>query len=291
MNFHNLSLNQNKTSPNTSFWTVDKSFLKKLQKQNNTTHFREPFSCRFGEKSSGTWVYMDFLNFLIIGQKTIFTDSLKVNVPAIQPLLPIIPAFVWTHKQTVSPSPGTDGLWLQTDSSSDLHHQPSLQSLSEASGYYFRYCIEPVLLPSCQGSKGREAQGLSRKEDSSTATKTTSHFFPHLRQLRLRTCFSLYRQAPGFLVCFTIFPVTLRTPGSYSNIRSQIRSFKFTAHMLHLTLLRDPNTTTPKETCSHFTLQLPFSFSGTEHSNSHSCQAGWGQGTGLGVLVPNFTET
>jgi len=37
---------------------------------------------------------MDFLNFLIIGQKTIFTDSLKVNVPAIQPLLPIIPAFV-----------------------------------------------------------------------------------------------------------------------------------------------------------------------------------------------------
>lgn len=123
---------------------------------------------------------------------------------------------------------------------------------------------------STSGFERERSTSLSRKEYSSTATKNTLHFFPRLRQLRLRTCFSLYRQAPSFLVCFTIFPVTLRTPGSYSNIRSQIRPFKFTAHMLQLTLLRDPNTTTPKETCLHFTFQLHFSFSGIKHFNSHS---------------------
>lgn len=119
------------------------------------------------------------------------------------------------------------------------------------------------------GFKRERSTTLSRREYSSTATKTTVHFFPCLRQLRFHTCFSLYRQAPSFLVCFTIFPVTLRTPGSYSNVHSQIRPFKFTAHMLQLALLRDPNTTTPKETCLHFTFQLHFSFSGIKHFNSH----------------------
>lgn len=117
----------------------------------------------------------------------------------------------------------------------------------------------PVIFTS--GFKREKSTGLSSKEYSfSTATKSTLRFFPHLRQWRLHTCFSLYGQAPSFLVCFTIFPVTLRTPGSYSNIRSQIRPFKFTAHMLQLTLLRDPNRTTPKKhVCIlHFICIFPF---------------------------------
>ena len=144
-----------------------------------------------------------------------------------------------------------------------------MRSTSEASRLLFQalhHASPAVFMP---GFKRERSTNLSRKEYSSTATKNTLHFFPHLRQLRLRTCFSLYRQAPSFLVCFTIFPITLRTPGSYSNIRSQIRPFKFTAHMLQLTLLRDPNTTTSKETCLHFTFQLHFSFSGIKHFNSH----------------------
>lgn len=147
-----------------------------------------------------------------------------------------------------------------------------MQSPSEVSRYYFRHCINasPVIFAS--GFKREKSTGLSSREMSSTATKSTLCFFPHLRQLRLRTCFSLYGQAPSFLVCFTVFPVTLRTPGSHSNIRSQIRPFKFTAHMLQLTLLRDPNITTPKKTCLHFTFHLHFSFSATKLFNSHSYQ-------------------
>lgn len=149
----------------------------------------------------------------------------------------------------------------------------------------FQHHTSPVIFAS--GLKREKSTGLSSKE-CSTATKPTLCSFPILRQLRLHTCFSLYGQAPSFLVCFTIFPVTLRTPGSHSNICSQIRSFKFTAHVLQLTLLRDPNKTTTPKTCLHFTFHLHFSFSGIQDFNSHSYQ---GDTTSLGVLFPNFIET
>lgn len=166
-----------------------------------------------------------------------------------------------------------------------------MHSLSEVSSYYFRHCIIPVLSSSHQGSKGRKAQ-VSQVRNTLLPQNSHCISFPILRQLRLHTCFSLYGQAPSFLVCFTIFPITLRTPGSYSNIRSQIRPFKFTAHMLQLTLLRDPNRTTPKKTCLHFTFHLHFSFSGIKYFSSHRYQGkAAGEAVGLGVLFPNFTET
>lgn len=186
--------------------------------------------------------------------------------------LQLTAAVIWTRKQTVSPRPRNDGLWLQNDSSCDLRHQPSPQR-KHTEPFWNEHVLFQALH---RTSPAVFASGFDgeRKEYSSTATKPMLHFFPHLRQLSLHTCFSLYRQAPSFLVCFTIFPVTLRTPGSYSNIRSQFRPFKFTAHMLQLTRLRDPNTTTPKETRLHFTFQLYFSFSGIKHFSSNGY---WGR--------------
>lgn len=110
-----------------------------------------------------------------------------------------------------------------------------------------------ISVSGCEAKRGKKVSG---KENYPIATKI-SHI-SSVWQLRLHTCFSLYRQAPGFLVCFAIFPITLRTPGSYSNISSQIRSFIFAAHVLQLTLLGDPNTTTPKETHLHITFQSHF---------------------------------
>lgn len=136
-----------------------------------------------------------------------------------------------------------------------------MQSPSEVSSYYFRHYIIPVLSSSCQGSKRRKAQ-VSQVRNALLPQNSHCVSFPILRQLRLHTCFSLHGWAPSFLVCFTIFPVILRTPGSYSNIRSQIRPFKFTAHMLQLTLLRNPNRTTnqkKKHACIlHFICTFPF---------------------------------
>lgn len=106
---------------------------------------------------------------------------------------------------------------------------------------------------SVSGFEAKRGKKVLGKENNPIATKIS--YISSVWQLRLHTCFSLYRQAPRFLVCFAIFPITLRTPGSYSNICSQIRSFIFIAHMLQLTLLRDPNTTTPKETHLHVTFQ------------------------------------
>lgn len=193
--------------------------------------------------------------------------------------------------QSAFPSPRTDGSLLQTDSCSGLYHQPipwrSMQSPSEMSSYYFRHCIIPVLSSLHQGSKGRKVK-VSQVRNALLPQNPHCVSFPILRQLRLHTCFSLYGQAPSFLICFTIFSITLRTPGSHSNICSQIQSFKFTAHVLQLALLRDPNKTPTPKTCLHFTFHLYFSFSGIQHFNSHSYQ---GDTTSLGVLFPNFTET
>lgn len=180
-----------------------------------------------------------------------------------------------TDYQSVFPPLRNDGSLVQTDSFSGLHHQlapwRSMQSPSEGSSYYFRHRILPVPSSSRQGSKWRKAQ-VSQVRNALLPQNLHCISFPILRQLRLHTCFSLYGQAPRFLVCFTVFPITLRTPGSYSNIRSQIWPFKFTAHMLQLTLLRDPNRTTPKKTCLQFTFHLHFSFSGIKHFNSHRYQ-------------------
>lgn len=190
--------------------------------------------------------------------------------------LQLILAFFWTRKQTVSLSLLHQELmghcfrlihFLIHTTTTEKHAEPF-----RSEQVLFQALHHASLVIFTSGFKGEKSTGLSSREMSSTATKSTLCFFPHLRQLRLRTCFSLYGQAPSFLVCFTVFPVTLRTPGSHSNIRSQIRPFKFTAHMLQLTLLRDPNTTTPKKTCLHFTFHLHFSFSATKHFNSHSYQ-------------------
>lgn len=168
-----------------------------------------------------------------------------------------------------------------------------MQSPSEVSSCYFRHCVIPVLSSSCQGSKGRKAQ-VSQVRNALLPQNSHCVSFPILRQLRLHTCFSLYGQAPSFLVCFTIFRIVLRTPGSYSNICSQIRPFKFTAHMLQLTLLRDPNRTTPKKKKKHICILhfiCSFPFQALNTLTHTPIKAKCKEAVGLGVLFPNFTET